>query len=145
MLLWFTHQGRSNVDEQSALIRQWILLKILSVRTCGTTIGELAKEVEVSGKTIRRDLSTYRTAGFSIEESLGKFGRNSYRLDSGWSKPESYSISTRPSRVRGWRADTLKLLKTSTLCICRLAGSVMAIGTYCHDVFSSSYLGQYQP
>ena len=45
----------------------------------------------------------------SIEESLGKFGRKSYRLDSGWSKPESHSILTRPSRVRGWRADTLKL------------------------------------
>lgn len=76
------------MGEQSALVRQWILLKVLSVRDGGLTVGELAREMEVSDKTIRRDLSTFKTAGFPIEEATGDYGRKSYRLDSGWGKPD---------------------------------------------------------
>lgn len=76
------------MGEQSGLVRQWILLKVLSVRNSGLTISELAREMEVSEKTIRRDLSTFKTVGFPIEEAKGDYGRRSYRLDSGWGKPD---------------------------------------------------------
>lgn len=76
------------MGKQSALVRQWILLKVLSVRNDGLTVGELAREMEVSEKTIRRDLSTFKTVGFPIDEATGNYGRKSYRLDSGWGKPD---------------------------------------------------------
>lgn len=79
---------RCSVGDQSALVRQWILLKLLAVRNGGLTISELASEVEVSQKTIRRDLSTFQTVGFPVEESKGEYGRKTYRLDSGWGAPE---------------------------------------------------------
>lgn len=76
------------MGEQLALVRQWILLKALSVRNDGLTICELAGELEVSEKTIRRDLTTFKTVGFPIEEATGAYGRKSYRLDPGWRKPD---------------------------------------------------------
>jgi len=66
----------------SPLVRQWLLLKTLSSRGQGMTVRELAEEMEVSEKTIRRDLETFLTAGFPIEEELGDFGRKYYRLAS---------------------------------------------------------------
>jgi predicted DNA-binding transcriptional regulator YafY len=48
----------------------------------------LAEESGVSEKTIRRDLATFRSAGFPIDEQAGEFGRKSYRIDPRWSKPD---------------------------------------------------------
>jgi proteasome accessory factor B len=44
------------------------------------TVAEIARELEVSSKTIRRDLDTFRTVGFGVKEEVGEFGRKSYRL-----------------------------------------------------------------
>ena len=44
--------------------------------------------MEVSQKTIRRDLVTFRTVGFPIEETAGDHGRKAYHLESGWGKHE---------------------------------------------------------
>ncbi len=76
------------MGDQAALVRQWILLKLLSVRNGGLTVSALAGELEVCQKTIRRDLSTFQTIGFPVEEIKGEYGRKTYRLDSGWGKPE---------------------------------------------------------
>jgi len=66
--------------EQSALLRQWLLLKTLSARHRGATLKELAAEMQVSEKTIRRDLETFLATGFPLNETLGEFGRKRWGL-----------------------------------------------------------------
>ena len=70
------------MNDESPLIRQWILLKTLASRKYGATVKELAKEAEVSIKTIRRDLKTFQTAGFPLQEVVGEFGTKKWHLES---------------------------------------------------------------
>ncbi len=67
--------------EQAALLRQWLLLKTLSARRLGLSLKELAAEMQVSEKTIRRDLETFLAAGFPVAETAGQFGRKKWHLD----------------------------------------------------------------
>ena len=67
--------------EQASLLRQWLLLKTLSARRYGATLKELAAEMQVCEKTIRRDLETFLMAGFPLAETLGEFGRKKWHLD----------------------------------------------------------------
>ena len=55
-------------DVQPALVRQWRLLRQLSARPEGLSLRELAREVEVSQKTIHRDLQLFQRAGFPLHE-----------------------------------------------------------------------------
>jgi proteasome accessory factor B len=73
--------------ERSPLIRQWILLRTLSSRHCGATIKELVDELGVSEKTIHRDLETFATVGFPLEETVEQFGRKKWRLDPAKAQP----------------------------------------------------------
>jgi predicted DNA-binding transcriptional regulator YafY len=84
-LLSLNHfRGRGlSMDVSSPLIRQWILLRILSARHYGATVKELADELEVSEKTIRRDLEIFQTAGFPLEETVEEFGRKKWKLKTG--------------------------------------------------------------
>lgn len=61
---------------QQPLERQWIILRTLSARRFGATVRELAEELEVSQKTIRRDLILLRDLGFPISPRAGDHGRN---------------------------------------------------------------------
>jgi len=70
------------MNEESPLIRQWILLRTLAARKYGATVKELAREAGVSIKTIRRDLETFQTAGFPLQEVVGDFGRKKWHLES---------------------------------------------------------------
>ena len=88
LLFWYYRHGRgSMMDVSSPLIRQWILLKILSARHYGVTVKELAEEMNVSEKTIRRDLEIFQTAGFPLEETVEEFGRKKWKLESGANPP----------------------------------------------------------
>jgi predicted DNA-binding transcriptional regulator YafY len=69
------------VSEASPLIRQWLLLRTLCARHHGLTVQELVAEMEVGERTIRRDLEAFQTAGFPLTETVGQFGRKSYRID----------------------------------------------------------------
>ncbi len=69
------------------LVRQWLLLRRLCETTVGQTVVELADQLEVHAKTIRRDLAVFRDAGFPIEETTGEAGRKSYRLVNGSGLP----------------------------------------------------------
>ncbi|MFC1596571.1 helix-turn-helix transcriptional regulator [Planctomycetota bacterium] len=73
---------------QTPLVRQWILLRTRCARRQGVAVKELAAEMEVNEKTIRRDLETFQSAGFPIDEQAGAFGRKSYLIDPRWSKPD---------------------------------------------------------
>lgn len=72
----------------SSLVRQWILLKTLASRAGGATLADLAAELEVSNKTIRRDLAVFLDAGFPIQEQAEEFGRKLWRLDRSWQRAE---------------------------------------------------------
>jgi proteasome accessory factor B len=63
------------------LLRQWILLRILSSRWTGATIDELAQELETSPKTVRRDLCLFKRLGLPITEIREAHGRKRLRLE----------------------------------------------------------------
>ncbi len=65
---------------ESPLLRQWMLLRLALFATTRLDCSELSEELETSSKTIRRDLDTFRTVGFAVEEVVGEFGRKSYKL-----------------------------------------------------------------
>jgi len=75
------------VRDESSLRRQWLLLKALSSRRLGLTVREMAEELGVVDKTVRRDLSLFRSVGFPLEESVGEFGRKTWRI----------AVGTRPA------------------------------------------------
>jgi predicted DNA-binding transcriptional regulator YafY len=82
-----TH-GAVSMSEDSALIRQWRLLKLLSSRHYGATVKELAEEMRVNEKTIRRDLQTFEQVGFPLEEVVGERGRKSWKVRGSKDQPE---------------------------------------------------------
>ena len=67
-------------DEESTLARQWRLLKILTFSPKGVTVKELIAVSGMSDKTIRRDLAFLKEVGFDVTETVGEFGRKSWRL-----------------------------------------------------------------
>jgi len=75
------------MPEESPLVRQWILLRTLCSRHYGATVKELAEEMAVSEKTIRRYLQTFQEAGFPLLEVEGEFGRKTWRLTTDKNQP----------------------------------------------------------
>jgi predicted DNA-binding transcriptional regulator YafY len=71
---WVTMAGKS------PLIRQWTLIKILASRPDGLSVQEMASEMGVSIKTIRRDLETFSQTGFSLYYESGPKRKKRWRL-----------------------------------------------------------------
>jgi len=69
------------MPEQRPLVRQWITLRTLSARRYGVTVKELADEMGVSQKTIRRDLEMFQTVGFPLRETVAERGQKRWHLD----------------------------------------------------------------
>ena len=89
LLFWYRRLSRGSMMEVSSpLIRQWLLLRTLSVRRYGVTVKELAEDSGVSEKTIRRDLEIFQSAGFPLEETVEEFGRKKWKLESDADPPE---------------------------------------------------------
>ena len=65
----YLKQLEDSVGDQTPLVRQWIVLRTLCAKHYGITVRELAEEMGVSDKTIRRDLEAFQRAGFPLEES----------------------------------------------------------------------------
>ena len=55
--------GRGN-----QIARQWTIIKRLDSKRQGVTVGELAKELNCSPRTIYRDLDHLQEAGFPITD-----------------------------------------------------------------------------
>lgn len=70
------------------LVRQWLILQALAPKRLGATVADLAAELEVNPKTIRRDLENFRSAGFPLEEQTGPRGRKTWRLANEWRAAE---------------------------------------------------------
>lgn len=63
------------------VIRQWKLLHALESSRHGATIDALARELEVTTRTIRRDLAALQEAGFALFDERDDSGRVRWRLD----------------------------------------------------------------
>ena len=63
------------------VIRQWKLLHALESSRHGASIDALADELDVTTRTIRRDLAALQEAGFALYDERDDDGHVSWRLD----------------------------------------------------------------
>ena len=63
------------------VIRQWRVLHALESSRHGATIDALAGELDVTTRTIRRDLAALQEAGFPLYDERDEEGRARWRLD----------------------------------------------------------------
>ncbi|MDA1166115.1 MAG: WYL domain-containing protein [Planctomycetota bacterium] len=73
------------------LARQWRIVKLLSAAN-GLSLDELAIELGVSIKSIRRDLKELREADIPFAESTGPHGKKTWRLDMGQRVPTTFNF-----------------------------------------------------
>ena len=71
------------MSDSKSLIRQWRLLRFLAAARNGFTVKELTDEMEVSMKTVRRDLEDLALAGFRVRERVGFRGVNRLTVSGG--------------------------------------------------------------
>jgi predicted DNA-binding transcriptional regulator YafY len=69
------------VPRNQEVIRQWKLLHALESSRHGATIDGLARELEVTTRTIRRDLAALQEAGFALYDERDEEGHARWRLD----------------------------------------------------------------
>ncbi len=63
------------------VIRQWKVLHALESSRHGVALDTLARELEVTTRTIRRDLAALQEAGFALYDTHDENGRVRWRLD----------------------------------------------------------------
>ena len=68
------------MTDDPSLTRQLMLIRTLCARRLGATVKELAREMGVTEKTIRRDFARLTRAGFVMVESTGDHGRKTWVL-----------------------------------------------------------------
>lgn len=68
------------MGQSESFVRQWLLLKTLSSRPEGITLRDLATELDVHAKTVRRTITALQQAGFVVEEKVGAHGRKTWHL-----------------------------------------------------------------
>jgi predicted DNA-binding transcriptional regulator YafY len=69
------------VPRNQEVIRQWKVLHALESSRHGATIDGLAGELDVTTRTIRRDLAALQEAGFPLYDERDDDGRARWRLD----------------------------------------------------------------
>jgi proteasome accessory factor B len=69
------------VPRNQEVIRQWRLLHALESSRLGATIDALADELDVTTRTIRRDLAALQEAGFPLYDDRDDNARVRWRLD----------------------------------------------------------------
>ena len=83
----YLHRVSTPMPDETPLVRQWILLRTLCAHRHGVTVQEMAHQMRVSDKTIRRDLETFRQAGFPLEETVVDHGQKKWHIDPGKTQP----------------------------------------------------------
>ena len=63
------------------VIRQWKVLHALESSRHGATIDALARELDVTTRTIRRDLEALQAAGFALYDEKDEDGKTRWRVD----------------------------------------------------------------
>jgi predicted DNA-binding transcriptional regulator YafY len=69
------------VPRNQEVIRQWRVLHALESSRHGATIDGLAGELDVTTRTIRRDLAALQEAGFALFDERDEDGRVRWRID----------------------------------------------------------------
>jgi predicted DNA-binding transcriptional regulator YafY len=69
------------VPRNQEVIRQWKLLHALESSRHGASIDGLARDLDVTTRTIRRDLAALQEAGFALYDERDDAGRVRWRLD----------------------------------------------------------------
>jgi predicted DNA-binding transcriptional regulator YafY len=69
------------VPRNQEVIRQWKVLHALESSRHGASIDSLARELDVTTRTIRRDLAALQEAGFPLFDTKDDDGRVRWRLD----------------------------------------------------------------
>jgi proteasome accessory factor B len=69
------------VPRNQEVIRQWKVLHALESSRHGAAIDELARELDVTTRTIRRDLAALQEAGFALYDEKDDDGKTRWRLD----------------------------------------------------------------
>jgi len=69
------------VPRNQEVIRQWKVLHALESSRHGASIDALADELEVTTRTIRRDLAALQEAGFALYDERDEDGRARWRID----------------------------------------------------------------
>jgi proteasome accessory factor B len=69
------------VPRNQEVIRQWKVLHALESSRHGAAIDALADELEVTTRTIRRDLAALQEAGFPLYDEKDDDGRTRWRID----------------------------------------------------------------
>jgi proteasome accessory factor B len=69
------------VPRNQEVIRQWRLLHALESSRHGATIDALASDLDVTTRTIRRDLAALQEAGFALYDERDDNGRVRWRID----------------------------------------------------------------
>jgi predicted DNA-binding transcriptional regulator YafY len=69
------------VPRNQEVIRQWKLLHALESSRHGASIDALADDLDVTTRTIRRDLSALQEAGFPLYDERDEDGRVHWRID----------------------------------------------------------------
>jgi predicted DNA-binding transcriptional regulator YafY len=72
---------RLAVPRNQEVIRQWKVLHALESSRHGVTIDSLAQDLDVTTRTIRRDLGALQEAGFPLYDERDDDGRAHWRLD----------------------------------------------------------------
>lgn len=91
------------MSDATTLLRQWTLLKTLSARRYGAALKDLASELEVSTRTIRRDLEMISRMGFPLKEEVGDFGRKMWRLENDAGEALGFNLTEAVSLYLGRR------------------------------------------
>jgi predicted DNA-binding transcriptional regulator YafY len=69
------------VPRNQEVIRQWKVLHALESSRHGATIDALARELDVTTRTIRRDLAALQEAGFALYDEKDDEGKTRWRID----------------------------------------------------------------
>jgi len=92
-------------DINPALVRQWRLLRLLAGSAEGLVLRDLAAQVEVSQKTIHRDLQLFQRTGFPVQEIVGGHGVKRWRLGpAGGEIPLGFTFDEALALVLGWQS-----------------------------------------
>ncbi len=62
------------------ILRQWNLLRTLQLRGAGVSLSQLARDAEVSERTIQRDFEILQELGFPIEHDEDEYGKRFWRM-----------------------------------------------------------------
>jgi predicted DNA-binding transcriptional regulator YafY len=68
------------MSDDTALTRRFNVIRLLEARRLGASVAEIAREMGVSQKTIRRDLEFLQRINIPIEEVTGPRGRKTWRM-----------------------------------------------------------------